>query len=83
MEKAVHPVTLENIALQKAALKEDIRQQKEVIGHCARQIFAPFSPATSKAGSIMQTFHTGMAIFDGILLGMKVMRKIRKVFNLH
>ena len=44
-------------------------------------IFAPLEPATNKANAMMRAFNTGMAVFDGIVLGVKVMKKFRKIFG--
>ena len=30
---------------------------------------------------VMRAFNTGMAVFDGAMLGIKLMRKIRKIFR--
>ena len=38
-------------------------------------------PATNKANAMMRAFNTGMAVFDGIVLGVKVMKKFRKIFG--
>ena len=29
----------------------------------------------------MRAFNTGMAVFDGVMLGVKLMRKVRKIFR--
>ncbi len=47
-----------------------------------REIFAPLAPATNKADALMRSFNTGMAVFDGVMLGgQKVMRKVRTYFR--
>ncbi len=46
-----------------------------------RDILAPIAPATNKANAIMRAFNTGMAVFDGVRLGLKVMRKFRNYFG--
>lgn len=74
-------ITLETIAQRKAELLEEINAQKETIAMTARSIFAPLAPAASKGNALMRSFNTGMAIFDGVMLGIKMMRKIRSLFN--
>ena len=69
------PVTLESIAQKKAML------QKEIMTGLTQEIFAPLEPATNKANAMMRAFNTGMAVFDGIVLGVKVMKKFRKIFG--
>lgn len=72
------PVTLESIAQKKAMLLQEIRLQKEIMTGLTQEIFAPLEPATNKANAMMRAFNTGMAVFDGIVLGVKVMKKFRK-----
>ena len=71
------PVTLESIAQKKAMLLQEIRLQKEIMTGLTQEIFAPLEPATNKANAMMRAFNTGMAVFDGIVLGVKVMKKFR------
>ena len=68
------PVTLESIAQKKAMLLQEIRLQKEIMTGLTQEIFAPLEPATNKANAMMRAFNTGMAVFDGIVLGVKVMK---------
>ena len=74
-------ITLDDITRLKEEKLAEIRNQKEVMTHTAKRIFAPLAPATSKADSLMRSFNTGMAIFDGVMIGVKVMRKIRLYFK--
>lgn len=75
------PVTLESIAQQKAELLQQIRLQKEVMTEITRDIFAPLAPAADKANSMMRAFNTGMAVFDGVMMGLKLMRKFKYLFG--
>ena len=75
------PVTLESIARQKAELQQKIRLQKEIMTGLTHEIFAPLRPATNKGNAMMRTFNTGMAIFDGIVLGVKMMKKCKRFFG--
>lgn len=75
------PVTLESIAEQKAALKKQLNRQKETMTLLAQEIFAPLEPAKNKTNAVMRAFNTGMAIFDGVMMGMKLMRSFRKMFG--
>lgn len=74
-------ITLEDIAQRKQELLEEIRAQKQAMTDTTRRIFAPLAPAASGTSALMRSFNTGMAIFDGVMLGMKVIRKIRSLFN--
>lgn len=75
------PVTLESIARQKAELQQQIRRQKEIMAGLAQEIFAPLEPTANKANAMMRAFNTGMALFDGVVTGMKMMRKFRRLFG--
>lgn len=74
-------LTLENIAQRKKKLQGEIQVQKKEMTATVREIFAPLAPANNKADAIMRSFNTGMAVFDGVMLGIKIMRKIRKYFR--
>ena len=75
------PVTLESIRQQKAETLAELKNQKTVVATTARKIVAPLTPAVHKGNALIRAFNTGMAIFDGALIGIKLMRKIRKVFR--
>lgn len=74
-------ITLEEITERKRMLLDEIRAQKTVMTHTARESFAPLTPAASKTNALMRSFDTGMAIFDGVMLGVKFMRKVRSYFR--
>lgn len=76
-----HKYTLEEIAERKQALLDEIRIQKKTMTSITREIFAPLAPATTKADSIMRSFNTGMAVFDGVVMGVKIIRKVRTYFK--
>ncbi len=71
-------ITLEDINLRKKELKNEILIQKEAIAQTTRAIFAPLTPAANKTDALMRSFNTGMAVFDGIMIGVKVIRKLRR-----
>ena len=74
-------LTLENIAQRKKKLQGEIQVQKKAMTVTVRNIFSPLPPANNKTNAIMRSFNTGMAVFDGVMLGIKLMRKIRKYFR--
>jgi hypothetical protein len=73
--------TLEQIAELKAAKFKQIEEQKEKIASTANALFAPVEPAVGKAESLMRLFNNGMAMFDGLMLGMKLMRVVRSLLG--
>ena len=74
-------LTLEDLQRQRAEALEELRAQKQVMSDTARNLFAPIAPAADKGTAVMRAFNTGMAIFDGVMLGIKLMRKVRKIFR--
>lgn len=74
-------LTLEDLQQQKAEALEELRAQQQIMANTARNLFAPIAPAADKGTAIMRAFNTGMAVFDGVMLGVKLMRKVRKIFR--
>ena len=74
-------ITLEDITLRKEKLLKEIHAQKQAMTTTTRRIFAPLQPATNKADQLMRSFNTGMAVFDGVMIGIKIMRKVRRYFK--
>ena len=70
-------ITLEEITQRKKKLLNEIQAQKRAMTATTREIFSPLAPAANKADS----FNTGMAIFDGVVLGIKIMKKMRTYFR--
>lgn len=73
-------ITLEEITQRKKKLLNEIQAQKRAMTATTREIFSPLAPA-NKADSLMRSFNTGMAIFDGVVLGIKIMKKMRTYFR--
>ena len=71
-------ITLEEITQRKKKLLNEIQAQKRAMTATTREIF---SPLANKADSLMRSFNTGMAIFDGVVLGIKIMKKMRTYFR--
>lgn len=81
MQTSQKRITLEAITQRKAELLEEIRAQKQAMTKTTRRIFAPLAPAASGTSALMHSFNTGMAVFDGVMLGLKIMKKIRQMFR--
>jgi len=73
--------TLESIAERKKELLQQIVVQKDAMNRLSRQLVSPLAPAANKANALMRAFNTGMAVFDGIKLGIKLMHKFRRIFR--
>lgn len=74
-------ITLEDIARRKQEVLDEIHGQTKAMTATTRRIFAPLAPVASGSSTLMRSFNTGMAIFDGVMLGIKVMRKMRSLFK--
>ena len=75
-----HPITLGMICQQKAEKLAEIRASKQRIANNAREIFNP-SETINYANSLMSNFNSGMAIFNGIMTGFKIIKRIRELFR--
>lgn len=80
-QQTIQKITLEDIARRKEELLIEICIQKEAMAATAKEIFAPLAPAASTGNALMRSFNTGMAIFDGVMMGIKIMRKVRSLFQ--
>ena len=74
------PVTLDMISQQKAEKLAEIRASKQRIANNAREIFNP-SETINSANSLMSNFNSGLAIFNGVMTGFKIIKRIRELFR--
>lgn len=77
---ATRPLTLEDIIQQKLAIKKKIARQKTVLARLGKEVAAPFTPS-SKANGMFRAFNTGMAVFEGVAIGIRLMKRFRKLFR--
>ncbi len=73
-------ITLEEISRQKKDISRQIKKQKQLIQLTATDLFAPVK-ATNKIELIMNSVNSGLAMVDGVMTGMKMMRHIRSIFK--
>ena len=76
METKNHKITLEAISKRKEELRAEIKRQKAQILFSLKQAMAP-SPAELKLHPFMQNLNKGMALFDGVMTGIKIIRRIK------
>lgn len=74
-------LTLEDLQQQKAEALKELHNQKQVMADATRNLFAPIAPAANKGNAILHAFNTSMAVFDGAMLGIRLIRRIRKIFS--
>lgn len=79
-ENPKNVITLDIISQQKAEKLEEIRASKKRIVDNARQIFHPTETLNS-ANTLMNNFSSGMVIFNGVLTGFKIIKRIRSFFK--
>lgn len=79
-ENLKNVITLDMISQQKAEKLEEIRASKKRIVDNARQIFHPTETLNS-ANTLMNNFSSGMVIFNGVLTGFKIIKRIRSFFK--
>lgn len=73
-------ITLEELQQLKREVLMDIRIQKETINQTVQGIVGPFTKSSNSLPSV-KSFNTGIAVFDGILMGYKIIKKIRGFFK--
>ena len=73
-------ITLEEISRRKKEVKKQIEIQKVLMTSTASELFSP-TKATNKMEFFMNSFNSGMAVFDGVMTGLKIMRRIRLLFK--
>lgn len=73
-------ITLEDISKRKLEVLSQIKVQKETIQNTASDLFSPVK-ATNKMELVMNSVNSGMAAFDGIMTGIKIIRRIRSLFR--
>lgn len=73
-------ITLEVIAQLKKEKLEELRQSRQNMSETVHELFAPTEQQAGVEG-IMHHVHTGMAIYDGVRTGIKIMQRIRGFFR--
>jgi hypothetical protein len=68
---------LEELIVRKKELKQQIQNQKEIVSVSAKNILSPFSVVSSIFHSVTKSLN----ILDGVVIGFRIVRKIRKFFH--
>ncbi len=72
--------TLEDIIARKQAKRKEILESKESLQTLAQDLFAP-NESKNKLDGLMQHVNMGIAAYDGIMTGIKILRRIRGFFD--
>lgn len=73
--------TLDDIRVLRKQALLNARKQKEVLGTTARKLIDPLTSTVDKRNSITNAFNVGMALFDGFMLGIKLIRKFHRAIR--
>lgn len=77
-------VTLQDVEARQMEVLREIRIQKDIMSGQAKIAINPFSGHTSPIPMIPtfpKLFGTGIAVVDGILIGSKIFKGIRRMFR--
>lgn len=74
--------TLSAIARQKEDTLREIRKQEEIISNLTKDIFTPPESPATKGQAIIRMLNISTTFFEGIMFGIKLMRRIKKIFHL-
>ncbi|WP_455671992.1 hypothetical protein [Phocaeicola sp.] len=72
-------ITLEEIARRKNEKREEVRKVKAQMTQTVHELFVPEENKGGVEG-IMQHISTGIAVYDGVMTGIKIMRRVRSFF---
>ena len=72
--------TLEDIIARKQAKRKEILESKECLQTLAQDLFAP-NESKNKLDGLMQHVNMGIAAYDGIMTGIKILRRVRGFFD--
>ena len=73
-------ITLDKIYQQKAEKLAEIQASKQRIANQTRELFHP-SETANGANALVNNFSSGIAIFNGIMTGFKIIKRIRNLFR--
>ena len=73
-------ITLDKIYQQKAEKLAEIQASKQRIANQTRELFHP-SETTNGTNALVNNFSSGIAIFNGIMTGFKIIKRIRNLFR--
>lgn len=72
--------SVESIAQRRAEKKEEILRSKARIQNLAQELFAP-QKSKNQMDNMMQHINAGIAAYDGLMTGLKILRRVRGFFS--
>lgn len=76
----VQIITLDVIAQLKAQKLKEVQQAKADMAETLHNIFAPVQKQTGSDG-FMHHIHTGIAVFEGMRTGIKIIKRVKSLFH--
>lgn len=73
--------TLELIREEKMKVRKKIRKSGDRMRETYRNMVAPPKKPATKMETFMNAFDQGLVIYDGIMMGMRIVRTIRSMFG--
>lgn len=73
-------ITLDMICQQKSEKLAEIQSSKQRITNHVQELFHP-SKNNGESNALMNNFSSGIAIFNGIMTGFKIIKRIRNLFR--
>lgn len=72
--------SVESIAQRRAEKKEEILRSKARIQNLIQELFAP-QKSKNQMDNMMQHINAGIAAYDGLMTGLKILRRVRGFFS--
>lgn len=72
--------SVESIAQRRAEKKEEILCSKARIQNLTQELFAP-QKSKNQMDNMMQHINAGIAAYDGLMTGLKILRRVRGFFS--
>lgn len=73
-------ITIDTLHLYKQELKKEMAVQHQLLEEACHRLVSPFS-RTSSVSSLMGSVTRSVAIFDGVMFGLRMYRKIRRIIR--
>ena len=72
--------SVESIAQRRAEKKEEILRSKARSQNLTQELFAP-QKSKNQMDNMMQHINAGIAAYDGLMTGLKILRRVRGFFS--
>ena len=73
-------ITIDTLLAYKQDLKKEITLHHDKLQESCLRLATPFS-RTSSASSLMSSITRSVAVFDGVMFGWRIYRKMRRIFR--